>query len=139
MSRRRTNQVIGAACAAAMLLLTAACSNGEPAPDKPDGKQPPNVAPKRTSYDPPRSFSRSRPVPLPEEAGNGKITLSGNIARPLPITLYRTTAYISAENYSSARKDRSSKSGRGSSVTDGRAAARTRAVVPALNAGGIAT
>lgn len=40
---------------------------------------------------------------------------------------------------SSARKDRSSKSGRGSWVTDGRAAARTRAVVPALNAGGIAT
>lgn len=98
MSRRRTHQIIGGACATAVLLVTAACS-GDPSHDKPDSKQPPASAPKRTSYDPPRSFSRSHPVLLPEDAGNGKITLGGVIARPLPITLFRTTAYIAAQNH----------------------------------------
>jgi hypothetical protein len=46
---------------------------------------------------------------------------------------------VVASTSSSARKDRSSKSGRQSSATVGRATARTKAYVPAWNAGDAAT
>lgn len=56
---------------------------------------PESVAPPR-EFDPPVRFDTANSVPLPAEAGQGRINLGGRVSGPLPVTLYRTTAYIAA-------------------------------------------
>ncbi|MFD5425612.1 PQQ-binding-like beta-propeller repeat protein [Streptomyces sp. NPDC127084] len=79
----------------ASLLLASGCSGDGSKDTTQDGGKPntSHAAPSRVSHDPPRSFSLTPAIPLPDEAGTGKVTMGGTIASPLPVALYRTTAY----------------------------------------------
>ncbi|MEU8780211.1 PQQ-binding-like beta-propeller repeat protein [Streptomyces sp. NPDC048637] len=83
--------------ATATLVLVAGCGgSAEPGADyKSKSKKPAAGTPPRKSYDPPQKFA-AKGVALPEAAGRGSITRDGTVARPLPLALHGTSAYIAA-------------------------------------------
>ncbi|MFJ5680797.1 PQQ-binding-like beta-propeller repeat protein [Streptomyces sp. NPDC093097] len=87
-------KVSAALSATATLVLLAGCGGAaEPgANHKPTST---DSAPPRQSYDPPQKFA-AQGAPLPEAAGRGSITRAGTVARPLPLALRGTSAYIAA-------------------------------------------
>ncbi|MFF8730493.1 PQQ-binding-like beta-propeller repeat protein [Streptomyces sp. NPDC015171] len=51
-------------------------------------------APSRPVHDPPATFATGHPVSLPEQAIAGRLTAGGTLNAPLPVTLYKSTAFV---------------------------------------------
>ncbi|CAM5258756.1 hypothetical protein SXANM310S_02561 [Streptomyces xanthochromogenes] len=51
-------------------------------------------APSRPVHDPPAAFATGHPVSLPEQAIAGRLTVGGTLNAPLPIALYKATAFV---------------------------------------------
>ncbi|MFL4496512.1 PQQ-binding-like beta-propeller repeat protein [Streptomyces sp. VTCC 41912] len=86
------------ATATATLVLVAGCGGtAEPGADH-NPKKPSASAPPRQSYDPPQRFA-TQGAPLPEAAGHGSITRAGTVAKPLPLALHGTSAYIATADH----------------------------------------
>lgn len=66
-------------------------SSGEPQAEKASTLGP---SAKRQAFDPPRTFDLAKPVPMPESAWEGKISLGGERLGPLPVLLLGTRAYV---------------------------------------------
>ncbi|MFG2496487.1 PQQ-binding-like beta-propeller repeat protein [Streptomyces caniferus] len=84
----------------ATLVLVAGCDGAsEPGADHkaktPTSKKSSASAPPRKSYDPPQKFA-AQGAALPAAAGHGSVTAVGTVARPLPLVLHKTNAYIAA-------------------------------------------
>ncbi|MEN8649727.1 PQQ-binding-like beta-propeller repeat protein [Streptomyces sp. 21So2-11] len=87
--RHKHSAVFAAAC----LLLTAGCST--PEDDKalaPQSSATSSPTPKRVSYDPPHTFSRTNAISLPKDANTATSTLSGGDTST--VALHKTLAYV---------------------------------------------
>lgn len=89
--------LIGLALGTTVLAGCSASGNETPPPEKDDARpEVPIEHPSATSYEPPRKFDASQAVPLPAEATRGRLTLMGDLLRPLPVLLHGTNAFIGA-------------------------------------------
>lgn len=80
------------------LSLVAACGSAGSRPGsdtRGSARQSALSAPARQAYDPPAAFDGTRGIALPS-AALGKVTITGNVRRPIPVALDSTTAYVAA-------------------------------------------
>lgn len=92
---------LGAAMAAAMLLV-GGCSDGgeEGTIDAAASEEPAEspAEPELPNFDPPSKFDAAAPVALPAEASDSKVSIGGTNILPLPVALSGTTAFIASVN-----------------------------------------
>lgn len=92
---------LGAAMAAAMLLVSACSDGGESRVlDTAASEEPaePPAEPELPSFDPPSKFDAASPVAMPAEAGDSKVSIGGTNILPLPVALSGTTAFVASVN-----------------------------------------
>ncbi|MFI2207429.1 PQQ-binding-like beta-propeller repeat protein [Streptomyces sp. NPDC020192] len=101
MSSKRAIQIPARwACAAVVVISTlTGCGShgGHETPVKAPTAQPKSAS--RPIHDPPASFATRHSVPLPDDAIAGRLTVSGTLNSPLPVALYKTTAFIATARH----------------------------------------